>query len=564
MRTLFLLCFFVSSYFTCIAQYNYPENYFRSPLDIPLILSGTFGELRSNHFHSGIDIKTQQREGLPVYAIADGVVTRIKISIWGYGKAIYVAHPNGYTSVYAHLQKFSPEIEAYIKQKQYEQETFEIELFPDETQLKVNKGDVIAYSGNTGGSGGPHLHFEIRNTATQKPINPLFFGFDVKDTQSPMVQELYAYPVGENSQVNQSAKKVRIPLNRTPSGSLEAGKVTALGTIGFGINTYDRQDLAYNKNGVYQVQMLVNGTPHFSYNFDSFSFTETRYINTLIDYEHYIEDKRRIQYCFKQPHSKLSVYNTKNGNGLLTVNPGQFYNIKLLVKDIYGNQTTINIPVEGKAQEVLTTPKPEPANTYLISNQPNSYNLGIATVYFPAGTFYKNQNLQLLSNSDTIIVHNNKVPVHRNFTITFNVAKYSPKEREKMFIAYLNNKNEPVFLKTYKRNNTFSARTKTLGKFTLSTDTIAPTIRPKNFKPNKWLSNYNYLTLKIKDDLSGIATYNAYLNGEWILMEYDPKTATLKYNFNDKTFKNTKYNLRVVVSDNVGNTTTYSCVFYKK
>ena len=157
----------------CFGQTKYPQDYFQSPLGIPLVLAGTFGELRSNHFHAGIDIKTQLRQGFPVYAIAEGTVTRIKISHWGYGKAIYVAHPSGHTSVYAHLKKFSPDIEAYVKKAQYAKESFEIELFPDYGDLKVDKGDVIAYSGNSGSSAGPHLHFEIRNSVSEKPTNPL-------------------------------------------------------------------------------------------------------------------------------------------------------------------------------------------------------------------------------------------------------------------------------------------------------------------------------------------------------------------------------------------------------
>ncbi|NND10141.1 MAG: M23 family metallopeptidase, partial [Flavobacteriaceae bacterium] len=146
-----------------IAQSKYPQDYFRKPLDIPLVLSGTFAELRSNHFHSGLDIKTKQREGLKVYASAPGYVSRIKISHWGYGKALYITHPNGYTSVYAHLQKFSEKIEEYVKEKQYEKESFTLELFPSAEELQIESDEIVAFSGNTGGSGGPHLHFEIRD-----------------------------------------------------------------------------------------------------------------------------------------------------------------------------------------------------------------------------------------------------------------------------------------------------------------------------------------------------------------------------------------------------------------
>ena len=161
--------FFIS---VSMAQNSYPQDYFQSPLEIPLILSGTFAELRSNHFHSGLDIKTQQQSGLKVMAAASGFVSRIKVSHFGYGKALYITHPNGYTTVYAHLQNFNPEIDAYIKHRQYKNESYEIELFPKAGELLVNNGDIVAYSGNTGGSGGPHLHFEIRNKQ-EHPMNPM-------------------------------------------------------------------------------------------------------------------------------------------------------------------------------------------------------------------------------------------------------------------------------------------------------------------------------------------------------------------------------------------------------
>ena len=209
-----ILSLLLLSVLTGLGQEKYPLNTFRPPLDIPLVLAGTFGELRSNHFHSGIDIKTQQRQGLPVYAIGNGTVTRIKVGLWGYGKVIYIAHPNGYTSVYGHLQKFSPEIESFIKKIQYEKKSYEVEVFPDYGDLKVLKDQVIAYSGNTGGSSGPHLHFEIRSSISEKPTNPLLYGLEVRDATNPTLVSLFAYPLSEEAQVNRSSKKIQIKFNK--------------------------------------------------------------------------------------------------------------------------------------------------------------------------------------------------------------------------------------------------------------------------------------------------------------------------------------------------------------
>ncbi len=546
------------------AQDKYPKDAFRSPLDIPLVLAGTFGELRSNHFHSGIDIKTQQRQGLPIYAIGDGSVTRIKVSLWGYGKVLYVAHPNGYTSVYGHLQKFSPEIEEYIKKIQYKKQSYEVEVFPDYGEVKVEKGKVIAYSGNTGGSSGPHLHFEIRSSVSEKPTNPLLYGLEVRDATNPILDELYVYPLSEDAQVNQSNGKMQLNFSRQKDGIYRADKVNAIGTIGFGFIGYDRQDLAANKNGVYAVQQLVNGKVYTDYDFEKFSFSETRYINTLIDYAHYGRYREKVQQLFKAPGNKLSIYNTHENDGKIIVREGLSYNVEIILKDLEGNQTKVVIPVEGKRQELKITNQEEKTDTYVIAKKPNNYDLGAAKVYFPSNTFYDNFYIDLEEGKDTVTIHNSKVPAHRNFTITFDVSKYSEQERKQLFIARLDKKLDPDYISTFKRGKTFTARTRNLGTYTLAKDTIPPRIRPKNFKEKQWLNNYKYLSLRITDDLSGIDTYSATLNGEWILMEYEPKNNTLTYNFDDKILNEKQCELKVVVTDNVGNTTTHITSFYRK
>jgi hypothetical protein len=555
-----LLCFSI----LVKAQEKYPQHTFRSPLDIPLILAGTFGELRSNHFHSGVDIKTQQREGLPIYAIADGSVTRIKISHWGYGKAMYVAHPNGYTSVYAHLQKFSPEIEAYIKETQYKKQSYEVEVFPDYGEVKVRKDSIIAYSGNTGGSSGPHLHFEIRSSVTEKPTNPLLYGLEVRDATNPVLNQIFAYPLSEGATVNQSNTKIQINFSKQRDGTFLADQVTALGTIGLGFIGFDRQDMAANKNGVYAVQQLVNGEVYTDYDFETFSFGETRYINTLIDYDHYGKSRQRIQRLFKDPSNRLSIYNTLKNDGKIAVKEGLSYTVELLLKDLEGNLTKAVIPIEGKKEPVQIKEEVLKTDNYLIAKKPNNYDLGAAKVYFPSNTFYNDFYIDLEKGEDTVKIHNSRIPAHRNFTITFDVSKYKKEELEKMFIARLDKDNEGNYASTYKRGNTFTTRTRNLGTYTLAKDTVPPKIRSKNFKEKQWLTNYSYLSLMLSDDLSGIDTYNAKLNGEWILMEYEPKRKTITYNFDDKILNEKKCELEVVVTDNVGNSTTFTSTFYRK
>jgi len=555
---IFLLCI------SAISQENYPKDAFRSPMDIPLALAGNFGELRSNHFHSGIDIKTQQREGLPIYAIGDGSATRIKISHWGYGKVLYIAHPNGYTSVYGHLQKFAPEIEEFIKKVQYAKRSYEVEVFPDFGEVKVEKGQVIAYGGNTGSSSGPHLHFEIRSSVTEKPTNPLFYNLEVLDATNPSLVKLFGYPLSEGSQINNSDQRVALNFKRQKDGTFKADKVTAIGTIGFGIIAFDRQDLAANKNGIYSVRQSLNGKVYSEYNFETFSFSETRYINTFIDYDYYGKYRQKIQKLFKVPSNRLSIYKELHNDGKIEVKEGLDYNVEVLIQDLNGNNVKAIIPIEGKREELKNRKEEKKTDNYIKSSKPNNYDLGAAKVYFPVNTFYEDFYIDLKKGNDTVTLHNNRVAAHRNFTITFDVSKYSKEEQSQLFIARLDKRSRPNYASTFKRGKTFTTRTRNLGTYTLAKDTVAPKIKPKNFKEKQWLNNYSYLSLYISDDLSGINEYSATLNGEWILMEYEPKRNTITYNFDDKILDKNECNLKVEVVDNVGNKTTFTSTFYRK
>jgi len=545
---------------------EYPQDYFQKPMDIPIILSGTFGELRSNHFHSGIDIKTQQREGLKIFSTADGYVSRIKISNWGYGKAVYITHPNGYTTVYGHLKKFNTKIETYLKKKQYEKESFSIQLFPAADELPVSKGEIIAFSGSTGGFVGPHLHYEIRKTANAIPINPMLFGLRVADHKKPSINTLYAYPLSHEAQVHQSANPVKINFTPQKDGSFLADKVIASGTLGFGINAFDRQDGALNKNGIYSLELLLNGQKIYQHQVEKFSFSESKYINLLIDYEHYAKNKQRIQKCFVVPNNKLSIYDRQYPElGYIEVEDNTDYAVDIIARDLDGNKTKLHIPIIGKVAPI-TLPLNEKITDYLV--EASAFNKFIkdgVSVAFPKNTFYKDFYLDFRVNVDgTTQIHRPIVPVDKNFTLTFDVTKYTQEERKHLFIANLNNKRYPRYSKTIKKDNTFYTTTKKLGKFALLSDFKPPTVYPSNFKKEQWLSKFRFLKVKIKDDLAGIKSYRGEIDGEWILMEWNLKKGVLVYDFNDKKLNGTKHLLKVVVTDNANNTKTYSTTFYRK
>ncbi|MFC0604836.1 M23 family metallopeptidase [Winogradskyella pulchriflava] len=551
--------------FTTYAQSEYPQDYFRNPLDITLVLSGTFGELRSSHFHSGLDIKTQQREGLKVYTAAEGYVSRIKISHYGYGKAIYVTHPNGYTTVYGHLQKFSERLEKYIKECQYEKESFEVEVFPSSEELLVSPDEIIGYSGNTGGSGGPHLHFEIRDNQ-ERPMNPMLFGIDVKDTKAPFVSAIYAYPKDENATIN--GKNERVPLRLIPrtSGDYEVEKITAFGSIGFGITSYDKQDLAPNNNGVSNIQTFFNGNKSLEIDFKRFSFDESKHIKRLIDYEYFKTKRSRIQKLFIQKNNPLSLYKDAYDDGYINVEDSTSSVYKVRIRDFKGNETWVNIPVDGKKEKIEHSFDDSTSEMSLIySNQPTTLQSGNVTVNFYENTVYDDVLIDFKVSSDTLHLHEDNIPLQKNFYINYDLKNYKEEHLDKIFIARLYGYyKKPSYVNTKRKGNILSAGSKTFGTYTLVMDTVAPTITPINFKDKKWLSKYRYLKVKIDDELSGISKYRATVNGEWILMEYDYKTKMLVHDFNDNIVKDTKNELKIIVTDNVGNSSTFEATFFRK
>ena len=560
------LCIYAASFSqgTATTGKVYPEEYFTTPLKIPLVLSGTFAELRSNHFHAGLDIKTLGKEGLDVLASAQGYVSRIKVSHWGYGKALYITHPNGYTSVYAHLQKFSDKIEDYVKKQQYKKESFEIHLFPSAATLPISKNEIIGLSGNSGGSGGPHLHFEIRDTKTEKPINPMLFGIKVNDSKKPRINTLIGYSLNSDSHINAISKPTQISLIQLENGDLLAKKIKAHGTIGFGINAYDQLDGAYNKNGLYSLTLAVNGKIAHEFNAESFSFSESKYINLLIDYERFKTIKQRIQKCFIEPLNKLSVYKKANNNGYLTIEEGMDYTVEIIARDFKGNSQKITIPIIGSNDSIIVKETIKKTPYKIKRDIFNVFKKEGVTVAFPKFTFYNDFYLDFEVQDSIVKVHSPVVPLDRKYTLTFDVSKYSQSEKKQLYIASIDEKGRTDYQTTVKKEATFYTSTKSLGDFTLVSDTKEPKIQLVNFKDAQWLTNFNELKIKITDNESGVKSYKGEIDGEWILLEYDPKKDLLVYNLNDKNYTTAKHNLNITVTDNVGNSTTLNATFFRK
>lgn len=560
----FLLFFFLTLPCFVLSQDNYPTDYFIEPLEIPLILSGTFGEIRSNHFHSGFDIKTQQRVGLNVVSSGDGYVSRINVSRWGYGKALYITHPNGYTTVYGHLKNFSPEIEAYVKENQYKKESFEIRLYPTAGELEVSQGEIIALSGNSGSSGGPHLHYEIRDVKANI-LNPMLFGIDIPDHKKPTIQAAFAYSKNDTSQVNQSSKIVNLNLKRQSSGNIIANTIYAYGEIGIGINAFDRLDGAINRNGLYEIEMLVNGQVIYRFIVDKFSFGESRYVNTYFDYARYINLNQRVQKCFIElPSKKLDLYKKVVNNGFFNVKDSMDYKVEIKTKDFKGNTTTLTIPVKGKKDTIVLSRSVIKTHYYFKSNLENKITDSIVTVTFPKNIFYEDLYFDYSYVDGVANLHNRTVPVHNYFRITFDVSKYSSDEINQMYIARKNKHGKLFYVGSKHKDGVIYTSTKSLGKYTLATDLEKPKVYHYNFKENQVLGKKRYLKVRISDTGSGIKSYRGEIDGKWVLMEYAPKLRTLSYDFEDKKLTGYHHTLKIIVTDNVNNSTTFTTSFSRR
>jgi murein DD-endopeptidase MepM/ murein hydrolase activator NlpD len=561
MRFPVFFLFFCTSVF---AQADYPKDYFRPPLDIPMQLSGNFGELRPNHFHAGFDLRTQQKEGLKVYAVADGYVSRIKISTFGNGKTIYINHPNGFTSVYGHLKMANGEIENYIKKTHYKEQSFEIEMFFKPNEMVVKKGEIIAFSGNTGASEGPHLHFEFRDSKTEFIINPMLFGYNkfLKDTKKPVVSGVYVYPLDSKTTVNHSKRPLLLNVSLQKDGTYLSDKVVANGSIGFGISAYDTDDVSFNNNGVYKVQSFYNGKPNFGYEFNTYSFDDMRYINALIDYSRYKKMQQRVQKLFMKNPYNLSFIQADENKGILQVTPNLASLYRIEVSDFFGNKKTIAIPIQYDLLSTTISPEPVQSNYFVKANKDSNFALANMSVFFPAGTFYEDFDLNFDVKNDTLFLHDDTVPAHTNFTVSIEDTISTEAQREKMFIGRIEGK-KVNYNPTYKKDNVFNTKVKILGKYALVADTVAPKITIAVPVEGKWISDQKTIQLSIYDELSGIKSYNGYLNGKWVLFEYDNKTRKLTHYFNDGIVADGANDLKIVVIDNVGNSTTFETRFFR-
>ena len=557
MRFKFLFCILLISSILCAQdKKNYPV--YPYPVKIPIYLSATFGELRNNAFHAGVDIKTNGKTGYRVYAVADGYVSRIGVSPYGYGNVVYVTHNDGFMSVYAHLESFNDIIGKYVRDKQFASKSFKQSLFLEKGEIPIKAGDVLGLSGNSGSSGGPHLHYELRD-ANQHPVNPCLFGFKVNDKIKPVINGFAVYP-GERSSVNgNNCEAFFKPVDNQ--------EIKVNGTVHFGISACDQADGADNKNGVYSIELFADNRLIFNVLFNEYSYDETRYINSLIDYRKFVHDKIRYVRTEIDEYNILKLYGEKAGS--VTLKEGDRVAMKYVVKDYFGNISTVNFTLVGD-KPLAEFPEHQYSRSYyrVDGKDEVEVNLDGFTATIPEKAFYKfeyilaqqNDPIPNIASDYTYVLGSEDIPVQKHIEIALRPAeKYA--NSKNLYVVSVNKNGKFVSQGGKMTDGVMHAKIRTLGTFALAVDDSKPQVTPANFNDNTKVINCKRLKINISDKGSGIDKYDIYLNGKWVIGAFDGKNGLLYYDV-DENLKKGSNKMEIVVTDCVGNETrrTYTIV----
>ena len=519
---------------------------FISPFDFPLLLSGNFGELRANHFHGGVDFKTQGVVGKPIRCIADGYISRVTVTPGGYGQAVYITHDNGYTSVHGHLHRFMTEVQQVVEAYQYEHETFAVDLKFDTDRFPLKQGEVFALAGNEGYSFGPHLHMEIRKTDTEEYIDPLQFYTDqVKDTTAPRATHVMLYPQAGKGVVNGSSKKKVMALNA------QQGMVTAWGKIAAGIKAYDYMDGTSNNYGVRSVTLLVDSVEVFRSTVDGFLPDENRMINAWTDYEEYATRNSWFMRSQILPGNTWRMLQADEEKGVVTINEERPYRFCYILEDLYGNRRTYRLVVQGKEQAIELLHR---GKHFLKWNQGNVVQLPGMELVVPKGMLYEDVDLNCRVIADALDIsfdyqlHDKPVPLHAGCPLVIGVRNYPVADMSKYYVARKYKGRKSSAGGSFK-DGYMHTTIRELGTYSVAVDTVAPSIVPLN-KPQWKTGNIQF---KIRDSETGIKDYKVYIDGKFILFKFASKNAVLSCMHPNRIKRGMKHRMEVVVTDYCGN-----------
>lgn len=550
--TVIILLFFL---FSSAQENNYPKGYFRHPLDIPVALVANFGELRTNHWHMGLDIRTQQRENLPVYAAAEGYVSKVKIEPGGFGRAIYIAHPNGYTTLYAHLNDFYPALEQYIKEQQYRLESWAVELVLPPFLFSVKKGDFIAYSGNTGGSQGPHVHFEIRDTKTDNCLNPLFFGFPIADAVPPTISRLAMYDANKSVYMQSpqmlSVRKTGAQYTLAASNLLKVGS----NKISFALGTIDRFSGSANPVGVYSAKVFLDGIFQTGFELDNIDYDETRYLNAHIDYRYKYAGGPYLQHLSKMPGDTSSIYKSANEETAIVLNDTTMHSVRIEVMDAARNMSVLAFNVQyseglAKSLQNTTTSRMIPQNVNIFESEFFELFTSEYTIYDTLPITFSNSGTAAGNAVSPVYTFCSAAfPAHDSVTVRIKpTIPVAPEDRNKVIIKGISG-SRTVIEKAKWQNGWFVAKFRQFGTYQAFIDNVPPSVNA----PATDLRNASRLVFSPTDNFKKIKRFRAEVDGQWLRFTND-KGYSFIYRFDEK-FPVGEHSLKVIVEDEAGNVT---------
>ncbi len=564
MRRLIFLFIFFPVFLS--AQYNglpaYPKGYFRNPLNVPMDLSGNFGELRPNHYHMGLDLKTLRRENLPVHAAADGYISRIKVEPFGFGRAIYITHPNGYTTVYCHLNDFAPAIETWVKAQQYEQESWAVYLELPAALFPVKKGELIAYSGNTGGSQAPHVHFEIRRTEDDVNLNPMLFGFPLADDTKPSLLRLALYD-RTRSVYEQQPRLLAL----APKGGgeyLAPAQTVASPRVSLAITAYDTHTGSSNLNGIFEATLFDNDRAVVGFRMDGISYDATRYLNAHIDYKTKANGGAYLQHLSELPGYLHSIYTRFSGDGVLDLSDGQEHQVRIEVKDAYGNTSVARTTLRYNGNVVAAAPAPGqrcfPFMVSVYESPSCEFVLGEKALYDSVSVNVVTKPSALLAvYSDVYQIGATHIPLQDAMVVRLKPSRDIPDGLENSIVMqrYAGSKKEVAPVQW--TNGWAMARFRDFGFFQLVLDTTPPVIRPQGWVDGADLTKAGRIAFTVSDNMGDYRVTRTLIDGRWIRFTNDKERAFI-YRFDEKCPPG-RHQLTIIAFDTAGNRTEKTFAF---
>lgn len=546
------------------SQQRYPHGYFINPLAIPASLAGNFGELRPNHYHMGLDFKTNRVENLPVRAAAGGYVARIKIEPFGFGRAIYINHPNGLTTVYAHLNAFFPKLEAYVKEQQYQQQSWSVYLDVPRDLFPVKQGEIIAHSGNTGGSQGPHLHFEIRNTSTDTNLNPMLFGFPIKDNVPPVIQRLAVYDRNKST-YEQTPRMVAV--KKTANGYVSEPTVITVSSdkVSFAVGSYDSQSASPNHNGIFQGILYDNGSEVIRFTMDTISYDATRYLNAHIDYKTKVNGGPYLQHLSELPGYVNSIYHRRQGNGVITLSEDKAQPIRIETKDAAGNTAQLNFKVQYKPSPI----KQRPASgkmyyPFMINigegSEDCEFFIGEKGLYDSVRIVYRKTASSLPNVVSAVhTIGEPYIPLQEGMVVRIKPNRVLTPEKMKNVLIQRFAGTKKEVKRAEWQNGWAVAKFNSFGSYQLVLDETAPEIVLIGFKNGQDMRKATRLMFTVKDNMESIKMVRAELDGKWLCFTND-KGRNFIYRFDEKCPPG-QHRLKITAEDEAGNVETQEYSF---